>query len=72
MTPVIVMYAIMAGHALQHTADIRGTTANVPMDFLGKTVSCNLIIRHFFYSLIIISDKTNMLPYTTIQIQSSI
>lgn len=42
MTPVIVMYAIMAGHALQHTADIRGTTANVPMDFLGKTASITL------------------------------
>lgn len=49
MTPVIVTYVIMAGPALQHTADIRGTTANVPMDFLGKIVSCNLIIRHLFF-----------------------
>lgn len=39
----------MAGPALKHTADIRGTTANVPMDFLGKIVSCNVIIRHLLF-----------------------
>lgn len=39
MTPVIVTYVIMAGPALQHTADIRVTTVNVPMDFLGQ-IAC--------------------------------
>lgn len=46
MTPVMVTYVIMAGPALQHTADIRVTTVIVLMDFLGQIVSCNLIIRH--------------------------
>lgn len=49
MSPVIVTYVLMAGPALKHTADIRGTTANVPMDFLGKIVSCNVIIRHLLF-----------------------
>lgn len=42
MTPVIVTYVIMAEPALQHTADIRGTTVNAPMDFLGKIASITL------------------------------
>lgn len=49
MTPVIVTYVLMAGPALKQTAGIRGTTANVPMDFQGKIVSCKLIIRHLLF-----------------------
>lgn len=49
MTPVIVTYVLMAGPALKQTAVIRGTTANVPMDFQGKIVSCKLIIRHLLF-----------------------
>lgn len=42
MTPVIVTYVLMAGPALKQTAGIRGTTANVPMDFQGKIASITL------------------------------
>lgn len=49
MSFVIVMYVLMVGFVFKYIVDIWGIIVNVFMDFLGKIVSCNVIICYLLF-----------------------
>lgn len=49
MSFVIVMYVLMGGFVFKYIVDIWGIIVNVFMDFLGKIVSCNVIICYLLF-----------------------